>query len=121
MQRPASHILTDSKSEDIDAKDVGATTLCVFLAAMDLAPVAKATSSMKLRSCSNQKNGLGTRTQRSASHLEKDFNSEVSSDVLENDITIDFEANQDNTNIHLEDFHNYKPTLTKPVMIYHLE
>ncbi len=48
-----------------------------------------------------------------------DMDSDISSDDLENDITIDFEANQDSTNIHLEDFHNYKPPPSKPVLHSH--
>ncbi len=59
-QRQASHVLIDSDSEDIDAKDTGATTLCVLLAAMDSAPTPKAAFLKKLRSCSNQKNGPQT-------------------------------------------------------------
>ncbi len=39
-------------------------------------------------------------------------------DGKENDITIDFEASQDSANIHLEDFHNFKPPLTKAVLHY---
>ncbi len=49
-----------------------------------------------------------------------DSDSDISYDALENDITIDFEANQDNTNIHLHDFYNCKSPPTKPVMHYHL-
>ncbi len=41
-------------------------------------------------------------------------------DASKNFITIDFKAHQDNTNIHLEDFHNCKPPLTKPILHYHL-
>ncbi len=37
-------------------------------------------------------------------------------DAKENDITIYFEANQDSTNIHLEDFPNCKPHPTKEVL-----
>ncbi len=46
-----------SYSEDGDAKEEEATTLCGLPAAMDLAPAPKATSLMKLRSGSNQKYG----------------------------------------------------------------
>ncbi len=54
---PPSHSVMGSYSEDGDANDEGATTLCGLLAAMDLAPALKATSLMKLRSHSNQKYG----------------------------------------------------------------
>ncbi len=43
-----------------------------------------------------------TKTPRQANHFQWDMDSEVSFDVLENDITNDFE-NQDSNNIHLED------------------
>ncbi len=41
-------------------------------------------------------------------------------DAKENDIAIDFKANQVSTSIHLEDFHNCKPPLIKAVLHYHL-
>ncbi len=45
----------DSNSEDVDAKDAGATTPCGLLAAMDSAPAPTVTSLMKLRSPPNLK------------------------------------------------------------------
>ncbi len=39
---------SDSVCKDINAEDVGATTLCVWLAAMDSAPTPNSTSPMKL-------------------------------------------------------------------------
>ncbi len=44
----------ESNSEDVDAEDAATATLCGWLAAMDLAPVPKVTSPMKLRNSSNQ-------------------------------------------------------------------
>ncbi len=49
-----------------------------------------------------------------------DSNSDISSNVFENNITIDFVANQDITNIHFEDSYNCKSPSTNPVMHYHL-
>ncbi len=98
----------DSESEDVDAKDEGATTLCGLPAAMDSALAPTATSLTKLRSHPNPKNGPGARTQRATRHVHMDSESE-DIDANKNVITINFEAHQDSTNIHLEDFHHWKP------------
>ncbi len=52
-----------SNSEDVDAKDAGATTPCCQLAVMDSAPAPKATSLTKLRNPSNQKFGPEAKNQ----------------------------------------------------------
>ncbi len=52
----------DSDSEDVDAKDAGAMTLCGLMSAMGSAPAPTATSPMKLKSCPNPKNEPGART-----------------------------------------------------------
>ncbi len=66
----------DSNSEDIDAKDAGATTPCGLPAAMDSALAPTATLTVKLRSRPNPKYGPGARTQRQTSHVLMDSNSE---------------------------------------------
>ncbi len=61
-QRQSSQGMMDSDSEDNDAKYAGAIIACGIPAANDSASASKAASPMKLRSCSNQRNGPGART-----------------------------------------------------------
>ncbi len=65
-----------SNIEDNDAKDAGAMIPCGLPAAMDSASASKGISLMKLRSCSNQRNGLGARTTRPSSQVQMDCNIE---------------------------------------------
>ncbi len=80
--RPTRHVKTNFELQEFDAKDAGATTPCGLPAAMDSATAPKATSLIKLRSHSNQRNGTEARTPRPSSVGMMDLDSDISSDDL---------------------------------------
>ncbi len=83
----------DSYSEEVDAKDAGAMTLCGLLAALDSSPPPKATPPMKLRRRFSHNTGQRTKKSSSTRQLQLDSEGEVSSEVLENDMSMDLETN----------------------------
>ncbi len=106
--RPSNLGMMDSDSEDVDAKGVGATTLCGLLASMDSASALKATSLMNCRSCHLQKNGFRARTPRPSNLGVMDSVLDVLSKPDKNDITVCFDGDQEFTTTQFADFYKCK-------------